>query len=89
MSADQFIARACEATGLSPAQITGLRKLRTHVRARWAILHALEQAQVSHRRAARDLRIDRTTAIHGIRKAAELRASDPDFAALCAAVEGR
>lgn len=68
-------------TGVSAAEITGQRRLFAIARARFAVywlgVHALQRSlpeigrRLSHR--------DHTTVLHGLRRAAELRETDPAF----------
>ena len=81
---DQVIFAAAQAIEIDPRELIGTGRYVELVRARWAVMRALSARQWSTARIGRRLgRRDHTTVMHGLKRAAEMYASDSEFAALC------
>ena len=86
---DTMVQRAADAIAVSPATLLGNHSARHIVRARWAVMAALRNADWSLTRIGRAIGgRDHTTVMHGLREGEKLRATDRDFAELCEWVAG-
>ena len=85
----RLLQRASFAAGVPVETLEGPSRKPRLVRSRWAVMLALESYGWSMRRIG--MRVggrDSTTVLHGLRRGAELRASDSEFDALCDWVAG-
>ena len=78
------LATASRVTGIEQEHILGPRRFRELCEARYAIMRAMRLRGYSMPRIGRWLvRPDHSVVLSGLRRAAELYATDKDFAALC------
>lgn len=79
---------ASDLTAISVEDITSRRRFRRVVRPRFAVIHALRSIGFSLPRIAAMLNIkDHTSIIHALEQVDVMRPRDPDFDALCLALE--
>ena len=76
---DSYIA----VTGANRTDIVGRRGSRSTIKLRFAIFRALRDDGLSVRQIGYRIRRDHSSVLIGIRRAAEMYATDSDFAALC------
>jgi chromosomal replication initiator protein len=83
-----IVKRAARIIGSNVSELNGHSRDSRLVRARWAVMHVMRQGGKSLPQIGRDVGgRDHTTVMHGLKRADELLASDPEFAAFCRMIE--
>lgn len=88
MNTREFLTRAADICGVSLVSLTSPMRGLPGVRARFATALALREAGLTLSQIGRILGgRDHSTILHAIRQAVQLRERDPEFAALCTALQ--
>ena len=84
LSFDTLVAHAADLFGIAMRDILSNRRALPYCKARWALMRALRDGrECSLPHIGEVLNRDHTTIMHGLTRAQELYATDPDYAEKC------